>query len=1133
MTNESDWYRDHSLLLSRLKQPSGPVNGPQSADTASPKPEQQRLPKKVGRFHVERVIASGGMGTVYEAIQEHPRRSVAIKVMKQGVASRSAMRRFEYESQILGRLRHPGIAQIYEAGTHDDPGAPGEPVPFFAMEYIPNARPITRYAIEEKLPTRQRLELFAQVCEAVHHGHQKGVIHRDLKPSNILVDPDGHVKIIDFGVARGTDSDMAITTIQTNVAHLIGTLQYMSPEQCAADPHDIDTRSDVYALGVVLYELLSDQLPYDVSNTPVFESTRVIHEQQPTRLSAANATLKGDAETIVLKALEKDRERRYQSAAELVRDIRRFLAGETIAARPPSIVYQLRVFARRNRLAFAAIAAVFVVLVAGVIVSTLARIAAGRAEQDALFQAYVANLHAASVALMVDDSATALQRLAAAPEALRNWEWHHLHREADHSLLTLRGHAGTVRSIAFSPDGTRLASGSSDGTAKLWDTASGQEVATLRGHMTRVRYLAFSPDGTSIALVSLDKTVRLWNPTTLQERVPLRGHTDNVLSLAFSPDGTRIVTASTDNTIKLWELATSRVLATMRGHIRPPTCVAYSSDGTRIASGSFDDTVKIWDAEPQPAGATLWGQEGLLVYSVAFSPDGTQIVTGSRDKTVKLWDVTSGLQLAALRGHTAVINSVAFSPDGTRIASRSVDGTVKLWDAVTGDELTTLREHNRSGRWLLFSVTFSPDGARVASGLDDGTIKLWDASTGQELAVLRGYANCVAFSPDGTRIASGSYDRTIKLWDTASGQEVATLRGHTNSVHAVAFSPDGMRIASGGSADGLRLWDATTGRELGFPREYRGPVSSIAFNPDGTRIAAACRDKTVRLWEASTGRELIPLRGHTDWVHTVAFSPDGTRLVSGSWNNTILWDRAPRAVREAEVRAATVARAKAEPIVDRLMETLDDPAKIAAHLRADTSLSTPVRQAALNLLLSHYAAAERVIERLSRDAAALGRFARALALPDAESRFHDLALRAVQMAISAQPDEPTHLRTKFRILALCKKDISAANIVGRYLIEKAAEDAKLLNNFAWDLLTKEEFGHQFNELALAAAEKSHLASGGEDWRYLDTYALAKFETGDVDGAIELETKAIELCPADRAADVKEVLQRFEAAKKQD
>ncbi len=326
------------------------------------------IPKRIGHYRIKRAIASGGMGTVYEAVQEKPRRAVAVKLMRAGIASRSALRRFEYESQLLARLRHPAIAQVYDAGTHRD----GEvTVPYFAMEYIVGAKPVTEYANEKKLGIRERMRLFANVCEAVHHGHQKGIIHRDLKPSNILVDSSGQVKIIDFGVARSTDSDMAVTTLQTDMGQLIGTLQYMSPEQCAADPHDIDTRSDVYALGVVFYELLCGRLPYEIKGTAIHEATRVIREQEPTRLNTLNKRIRGDVETIALKALEKDRDRRYQSASALTADIKRYLNNEAISARPPSVAYQLRVFARRNKGLFSAAAAVFVVLVAGVVVSTM------------------------------------------------------------------------------------------------------------------------------------------------------------------------------------------------------------------------------------------------------------------------------------------------------------------------------------------------------------------------------------------------------------------------------------------------------------------------------------------------------------------------------------------------------------------------------------------------------------------------------------------------------------------------------------------------------------------------------------------------------------------------------------------
>lgn len=319
-----------------------------------------RLPKKIGPFHIKGILASGGMGVVYRAVQNNPRRTVAVKVMKRGIASRSAMRRFEYESQVLARLRHPGIAQIFEAGIHDDGTCV---VPYFAMEYIPNAKPITQFAKEKNLGTRERLQMFMSVCDAIHHGHQKGIIHRDLKPDNIMVDPAGDVKIIDFGVARGTDSDLALTTLQTDVGQLVGTLQYMSPEQCEADPSAIDARSDVYALGVVLYELVAGQLPYTVSKKHIFDGTQVIREHQPTKLSTINKTLRGDVETIVLKALEKDPARRYQSATDFAHDISSYLSGEAIAARPASAVYQIGLYARRNRAKLSAVALVVLIAV--------------------------------------------------------------------------------------------------------------------------------------------------------------------------------------------------------------------------------------------------------------------------------------------------------------------------------------------------------------------------------------------------------------------------------------------------------------------------------------------------------------------------------------------------------------------------------------------------------------------------------------------------------------------------------------------------------------------------------------------------------------------------------------------------
>ena len=332
------------------------------------KPSSAALPKKIGHYSIKSIIASGGMGTVYLAQQESPRRVVALKVMKKGVASKSALRRFEYESQILARLKHPNIALVYEAGTHDD-GEGG--VPYFAMEYIANANTIIEYAKSKKLRTRELLALFAKVCDAVHHGHQKGIIHRDLKPGNILVDSMGEPKIIDFGVAKATDSDMTITTLQTDIGQLIGTLQYMSPEQCDADPHDLDIRSDVYALGVVLYELLCGQLPYDLTGAAIHQAARVIKEQIPERPSKLDRKLRGDVEIITLKALEKERNKRYDSAAALGTDIQRFLNGDAITARPPGLMDVVRSFARQHTKTAATFAGGIIVLFIVLLIVTL------------------------------------------------------------------------------------------------------------------------------------------------------------------------------------------------------------------------------------------------------------------------------------------------------------------------------------------------------------------------------------------------------------------------------------------------------------------------------------------------------------------------------------------------------------------------------------------------------------------------------------------------------------------------------------------------------------------------------------------------------------------------------------------
>ena len=335
------------------------------------------LPHAIGQYEIFDVLGEGGMGIVYRARQENPRRTVALKVIKPGGDSRHMRKRFEYEGQVLGWLQHPGIAQIFEAGTAETIGGPR---PFFAMELI-QGRPLTEYVRSLRLGVRLRLELMVKVCDAVHHAHQKGVIHRDLKPGNILVDENGQPKVLDFGVARATDADIRTATLQTDVGQLVGTLAYMSPEQMGADSGRLDTRSDVYSLGVICYELLTGRVPHDISRKTIPQAARLIGEEDPPSLGALDRSLRGDVDTIVTKALEKDKDRRYQSASDLAEDIRRHLADQPIAARAATTVYQLRKFARRNKALVAGLGIAFAALSGGLVQVTLERNRAVAAER--------------------------------------------------------------------------------------------------------------------------------------------------------------------------------------------------------------------------------------------------------------------------------------------------------------------------------------------------------------------------------------------------------------------------------------------------------------------------------------------------------------------------------------------------------------------------------------------------------------------------------------------------------------------------------------------------------------------------------------------------------------------------------
>jgi WD40 repeat protein/serine/threonine protein kinase len=901
-------------------------------------PVTERPGDRIGRYKLLQQIGEGGCGVVYMAEQEAPvRRRVALKVIKLGMDTKSVIARFEAERQALALMEHPNIAKVLDAGATET----GRP--FFVMELVRGIR-ITEYCDQNNLSTRERLDLFIQVCHALQHAHQKGIIHRDIKPSNILVSLHDGVPVpvvIDFGIAKATEQKLTDKTLFTAFEQFIGTPAYTSPEQAEMSRLDVDTRSDIYALGVLLYELLTGQTPFDAKElmaAGLNEMRRTIREKEPvrpsTRLSSMLAgeltttaqrrqadppglihLLRGDLDWIVMKCLEKDRTRRYDTANGLAQDILHHLNNEPVAARPPSTAYRFQKFVRRNKLTVAAGSAVGLALVLGVVVSSWQAIRAtkaGRREAAARLRADQAaqaadsekeraeneaqkakaselaarqNLYAADMNLVqqaweqnnVRQARRLLEETASYPE--RGFEWYYWQRQTHQELKTLRGHADQVWCVAFSPDAQRVVSGSFDGTAKVWDVASGRELLTLKGHGAEVMAVAFSRDGRRIVTGSCDRTAKVWDAASGKELFTLTGHRAPPASVAFSPDGQRIVTGSWDSTAKVWNAATGDQLLNLEGHTAELTSVAFSPDGQRIVTASYDHTVKMWDGV---SGRELFTSKQLGTGRV--SPDAQRFIA-SDGEHVKVWEVAGGRELLTLKGHSAEIWSGDFSLDGRRIVTTGSTETVNVWDTTNGERLQSFKGHSRS----IWAVAFSRDGQRIVTGGEDQIVRVWDAASGSEPLTLKGHSQgvrSVAFSPDGRRIVTGSADRTAKVWEAASGQELFPLTGHRDRIFSAAFSSDGQRIVTGGADQTAKVWDTDSGKELFVLGGHSAEVWSVVFSPDGQRIVTGSADRTAKVWDAAKGSQRLTLRGHAAGVRSVAFSPDGQRIVTGSLDRT-------------------------------------------------------------------------------------------------------------------------------------------------------------------------------------------------------------------------------------------------------
>ncbi len=825
-----------------------------------------------------RVLGQGGMGVVYLAEQAALKRLVALKVIRHGVnATSGEIARFLAEAEAVARLQHPNIVQIHEVGEQDG-------VYYLVLEYVDGGSLDRQLAGTPRDP-RSTAGMIETLARAVHHAHGRGILHRDLKPANILVDAQGQPKVTDFGMAKAFEGDSGLTAS----GQILGTPSYIAPEQASGKPGEVTPAVDIYGLGALMYEMLTGRPPFKGA-TPLSTLEQVM-SQEPVAPSRFQRHIPRDLETVCLKCLEKQPSRRYATAEALADDLGRFLSGRPIVARPVGVWGRAWKWARRRPIEACLTVSVLVVAVLGLsgIVwqwrNALAQWDAARQEL------YRANLVAAAAALQLHNSSAARRILELAPQPFRHWEWHHFYSQLDQASRVLTGHEGIVRGVAFSPDGSRLASVAQDHTLRLWEPATGRAIATARGQQGEsVAAVAFSPDGRRLASGGDDGSVLVWDAQTGAPLGECRGHTGPVEALAFSPDGKRLVSTagSAENASRLWDVATGSLLAVLPA---PMTC--FTSDGTRVV-GHRDSFIHVADAAtgkqsmaPRDAGGR--------VFCLAVSPDGRRLALGCDypDNAVRLWDLDEGKVLSVMTGHRNRVNTVAFSPDGKFIASASQDQTVRVWDTAAARPVAVLQGHNSR----VIEAIFSPDGTRVASASFDGTARLWDAADGGLISVLQGHAGDVwscAYSPDGAWLATASGDHTVRLWDAEQVERNGVLRGHESFVYDVAFSPDGRQIASAAWDNSVRLWDATTGRQTALlrgpgRRDFTGRrsdpdpaeddlashVLAVAWSPDGSRLVAGSHDSTVQFWDvrAKTLRHSVRLPGHG--VESLAFSPDG------------------------------------------------------------------------------------------------------------------------------------------------------------------------------------------------------------------------------------------------------------------